>query len=179
MADSTETIARVRRWVKEIVIGWNLCPFAKKEFVSERIRFQVSQATDQESLLLDLATEIERLDREQKVETTLLIHPRVLSDFADYNDFLALADELLAELEREGVYQIASFHPDYHFHGTEPGDPENYTNRSPYPLLHLLREESMSLAVEKYPDVSEIPENNIELMNSYGKEKLVRVFDDL
>lgn len=179
MADSTEAIARVRRWVKEIVIGWNLCPFAKREFVSERIQFQVSQATDQESLLLDLATEIERLDREQKVETTLLIHPRVLSDFADYNDFLALADELLAELEREGVYQIASFHPDYQFHGTEPGDPENYTNRSPYPLLHLLREESMSLAVEKYPDVSEIPENNIELMNSYGKEKLVRVFDDL
>ena len=179
MPDSTEISARVRRWVKEIVIGWNLCPFAKKELVSDRVRFRVSEAESEEDLLLDLMGEIGHLDREPHTETTLLIHPKILSDFADYNDFLGLADGLLVQLEREGVYQIASFHPEYQFHGTQPEDPENFTNKAPYPLLHLLREQSMSKAVEGHPNVSEIPENNIDLMNQYGKDKLVRIFRDL
>jgi uncharacterized protein len=172
-------IAKVRRWVEEIVIGWNLCPFAKREFVANRVRFRISEALSEEDLLLDLMGEIGRLDRDDQVETTLLIHPKVLTDFADYNDFLGLADGLLVELEREGVYQIASFHPEYQFQDTHPQDPENYTNRSPYPLLHLLREESMSSAIERHPDVSEIPSNNIELMNRYGKEKLGQIFGDI
>jgi hypothetical protein len=172
-------IERVSRWAEEIVIGWNLCPFAKREFVNDRVRFQVSQAETEEQLLVDLVDEFGRLDKDADVETTVLIHPKVLSDFHDYNDFLGLADDLLVELGREGIYQIASFHPQYQFAGTKPQDPENYTNKSPYPLLHLLREQSMAEAVESYPDVSRIPRDNIDLMNKHGREKLEQIFGDL
>ena len=169
-------IAEVRAWVREQVVGWNLCPFARRELINETVRFRVSEAEDEEALLMALAEEIQYLDRHSEVETTLLIHPNALRRFEDYNDFLDLADALLAELEREGVYQIASFHPQYRFDGTEPEDPENYTNRSPQPLLHLLREDSLSDAVENHPDVQQIPSDNIALMNRMGIEQLRRAF---
>ncbi len=119
-----------------------------------------------------MQTELELLNADPSVETTLLIHPAVLQDFYDFNDFLGCADILLLDMELEGIYQVASFHPDYQFGGTRPGDAENYTNRAPYPVLHLLREESLERVIADYPDVDDIPERNIELMNSLGQDKL-------
>lgn len=155
-----------RTWLKEVVIGLNLCPFAREVYVTERIRYVVSAATDSEALRVELAEELRLLTRldPAATETTLLIHPGVLGDFLDYNDFLDLAEATLAELGLDGVLQIASFHPAYQFAGTEPDDVTNRTNRSPYPMLHLLREASVTRAVETYPDADKIPERNIETM---------------
>jgi hypothetical protein len=119
-----------------------------------------------------LQAELELLNTDPSVETTLLIHAKVLQDFYDFNDFLSIADSLLVDMELEGIYQIASFHPDYQFGGTQPSDAENYTNRAPYPVLHLLREESLERVIADYPDVDDIPERNIKLMNDLGPDKL-------
>ena len=153
----------------------NLCPFAKRELVKNRVRFAVTQATTEEQLLTALQTELELLSRESSIETTLLIHPNVLHDFYDYNQFLSYAEGLLVQMKLEGVYQVASFHPDYRFAGTKPADAENYTNRSPYPLLHLIREESLERAIAAYPDVDTIPLRNTELMNTLGEDKLQKL----
>ena len=128
----------VKKWLETMVVGLNLCPFAKRELVKNRVRFQLSEATTTAALLAELKNEIIQLDENDSIETTLLIHPWVLDDFCDYNQFLDSADRLLLELDRDGIYQIASFHPDYQFGGTEPEDVENYSNRAPYPILHLL-----------------------------------------
>jgi hypothetical protein len=132
----------------------------------------VSEAETEDELLQALHSELQRLEDEPEIETTLLIHPGVLNDFGPYNEFLDAADGLLAYLEMEGVYQIASFHPDYQFAETEPDAAENYTNRSPFPMLHLLREASLEAAIDSYPDVDGIPQRNIELMNELGTEKM-------
>ncbi|PZO24220.1 MAG: DUF1415 domain-containing protein, partial [Betaproteobacteria bacterium] len=161
-----------RRWVEQVVVAFNLCPFAKRELVKDRVRFVVSKAKDEATLLDELAHELALLNVDEAVETTLLIHPQVLQDFYHYNDFLEAADELLVDMNLEGVYQVASFHPDYQFGGTEPDDVENYTNRSPYPMLHLLREDSLSEAIDNYPEVDLIPERNIDCMNEQGLEKM-------
>ena len=153
-------------------MAFNLCPFAKRELVKDRVRFVVSKAKDEATLLDELAHELALLNVDEAVETTLLIHPQVLQDFYHYNDFLEAADELLVDMNLEGVYQVASFHPDYQFGGTEPDDVENYTNRSPYPMLHLLREDSLSEAIDNYPEVDLIPERNIDCMNEQGLEKM-------
>ncbi|WP_334119996.1 DUF1415 domain-containing protein [Limnobacter sp.] len=165
-------IDATRRWVEQVVVAFNLCPFAKRELVKERVRFVVSQAVDEATLLDELAHELALLNVNESIETSLLIHPQVLQDFYQYNDFLEAVDELLVDMDLEGVYQVASFHPDYQFGGTEPDDAENYTNRSPYPMLHLLREDSLSDAIDNYPEVDLIPERNIECMNGQGVEKL-------
>ncbi|RLA09911.1 MAG: DUF1415 domain-containing protein [Gammaproteobacteria bacterium] len=169
---SVAIVAAVRCWVEEVVVGLNLCPFARAELIEDRVRFFVSEATDEQQLLTDLQTELERLESDDSVETTLLIHPQVLTDFDDYNQFLDLADRLLEELDFEGVCQIASFHPDYQFAGTQPGDAQNYTNRAPYPVLHLLREASLERAIASFTDVELIPERNIELLEGLGQEKM-------
>ena len=161
-----------RKWVEDVVVGYNLCPFAKRELVRDRVRFVVSEADNEDSLLQVLQTELLRLDVEPETETTLLIHPHVLQSFADYNEFLGAADGLLTYLDLEGVYQIASFHPDYQFADTAPDAAENYTNRSPFPMLHLLREASLEAAIDSHPDVDGIPERNIDLMNKLGAEKM-------
>ncbi|MFP3977666.1 DUF1415 domain-containing protein [Marinobacter sp. KMM 10035] len=171
MSDGT-VVQATRKWVEDVVVGYNLCPFAKRELVRDRVRFVVSEADNEDSLLQALQTELLRLDDEPEIETTLLIHPQVLQDFADYNEFLGAADGLLTYLDMEGIYQIASFHPDYQFAGTESDDAENYTNRSPYPMLHLLREASLEAAIDNHPDVDGIPPRNIELMNQLGAEKM-------
>ncbi len=168
----TEVISATRKWVEEVVVGYNLCPFAKRELVRNRVRFVVSEAETEDELLQALHSELQRLEDEPEIETTLLIHPAVLQDFGPYNEFLDAADGLLAYLDMEGVYQIASFHPDYRFAGTEPDAAENYTNRSPFPMLHLLREASLEAAIDSYPDVDGIPQRNIELMNELGSEKM-------
>ncbi|WP_417538627.1 DUF1415 domain-containing protein [Marinobacter sp.] len=171
MSEGT-VIQATRKWVEDVVVGYNLCPFAKRELVRDRVRFVVSEADNEDSLLQALQTELLRLDDEPEIETTLLIHPHVLQDFADYNEFLGAADGLLTYLDMEGIYQIASFHPEYQFAGTESNDADNYTNRSPYPMLHLLREASLESAIDNHPDVDGIPPRNIELMNQLGAQKM-------
>lgn len=169
-------IKQVRHWVETLVVGLNLCPFAKRELINNRIRFSVSAATTEEQLLLDLQRELTLLNDEPSVETTLLIHPDVLQDFYDYNEFLDYADGLLVQMALDGVYQIASFHPHYQFAETEPEDVENYSNRSPYPLLHLIREDSLERAIANYPNPEQIPERNVELLKSLGQEKMQALF---
>jgi hypothetical protein len=170
-----QTVSVVRQWVSSMVVDMNLCPFAKRELVKNRVRFFVTEAIAEEELLMVLEAELERLNSEPAVETTLLIHPGVLQKFHDYNQFLDIADRLLVQMRLEGIFQIASFHPDYQFAGTGPDDAENYTNRSPFPLLHLIREESLERVIADYPDVDEVPSRNIELMNSLGNKKLQAV----
>lgn len=172
--DHNPVIESTRRWVSDVVVGLNLCPFARREMVKERIRYTVTEAGSEEALLLTLQDELLYLNEHPDVETTLLVHPSVLQDFMVYNEFLAVADGLLAHLELEGIYQIASFHPDYQFGGTEPEDAENYTNRSPYPMLHLLREASLERAIAGYPGAELIPEQNIALMNRLGADEMRR-----
>ncbi|RLA40938.1 MAG: DUF1415 domain-containing protein [Gammaproteobacteria bacterium] len=182
MLNQQQIIESVRQWVETVVIGLNLCPFAREELINNRIRFAVSDAITEEQLLATLHTELALLDSNKAIETTLLIHPNVLADFDDYNQFLSYADNLLAQMSFAGIYQIASFHPDYQFAGTNPGDAENYTNRSPYPILHLLREASLERAIAGYADADKIPERNIALMETMGAEKLKALlqgcFDD-
>ncbi|MFW5425889.1 MAG: DUF1415 domain-containing protein [Methylophagaceae bacterium] len=171
-----DIITPVKKWLEQLVIGLNLCPFAKQEFVNNRIRLYPSKATTVEMLLIDLQQELERLDSDSNIETTLLIHPHILTDFYDYNDFLDIADGLLIDMNLDGIYQIASFHPDYQFADTEPDYAENYTNRSPYPLLHLIREKSLEEAIANYPNPELIPERNIKLMKEMGHAKLQALF---
>lgn len=170
--NTDETIFLSRLWVETFVVGLNLCPFAKKELMGDRIRFEATDAKSEIDLLVALKKELELLESDPSIETTLLIHPSVLTEFDDYNQFLDQTDELLVSLDLEGVYQIASFHPDYQFGGTKPEDAENYTNRSPYPMLHLLREESLEKAIESHSAIEAIPAHNIELMNSLGVERI-------
>ena len=170
-------VRSVRQWVETVVVGLNLCPVAKRELVKNRVRFVVTEATKEAQLLATLEDELELLSNEASVETTLLIHPGVLQDFYAYNQFLNSADALLQQMKLEGVYQIASFHPDYQFGGTEQDDVENYTNRSPYPMLHLIREESIERAIASYPDVDNIPEQNRKLMESLGKIKMKELLE--
>lgn len=175
--DNDSIIAAVHQWVERLVIGYNLCPFAKRELVRNRVRFVVSQAQDEEQLLVDLENELTLLGAEEGIETTLLITPQVLQDFYDFNQFLGRADQRVAQLKLKGVFQIANFHPDYQFGGTEPDDAENYSNKSPYPVLHLLREASLDQAIENYPDAESIPERNIEQLEQMGSDQLRRLLE--
>ena len=167
-----QIIANTQRWIERAVIGLNLCPFAKAVHVKNQIRYVVSSATTPEALLQHLINELELLAETsaEKIDTTLLIHPQVLGDFLDYNDFLEMADETLEELDLAGELQIASMHPQYQFADTQPDDMENFTNRSPYPTLHLLREASVDKAVEAFPEAEQIFEKNIATMNKLGHE---------
>lgn len=170
-------IDSVRIWLEKAVIGLNLCPFAKSVYVRDRIRFTVSQAADLETLTSDLRSELAHLYSSDaaSLDTTLLIHPYVLQDFHAYNDYLSVADEVLEQMDLVGELQIASFHPQYRFAGTESDDITNYTNRSPFPILHLLREASVEAAIASYPDPDAIYRNNIALLRRLGK----RGWDDL
>jgi hypothetical protein len=163
-------IAETRAWVRRAVIGLNLCPFARAVDVKDQIRYVFSDAADPETLLATLVVELQRLaDTDpQLVDTTMLIHPRVLADFEDFNDFLELADAAVEDLDLDGVLQVASFHPRFRFAGTEPDDITNATNRSPYPTLHLLREESVDRAVAAFPEAEAIFERNMETLEKLG-----------
>lgn len=165
-------IESTRRWVETVVVDLNLCPFARRELVKNRVRFTLSAARSEEQLLVALESELSLLEADTTVETTLLIHPDVLADFLDYNQFLDLADGLLLQMNLDGIYQVASFHPDYQFAGTEADDVENYTNRSPYPMLHLLREDSIEEAIASHQDVAGIPAKNKKLMFATGIEEM-------
>jgi len=178
--DHDAVIAETVNWVEQAVIGLNLCPFAKAVHVKKQIRYVVSDADTPEALLAQLLEELEYLAETspEKVDTTMLIHPNVLADFEDYNEFLDVADAALEDVELDGILQVASFHPDYQFADTHPNDIENYTNRSPYPTLHLLREDSVERAVEAFPEAGEIFEKNIETLRALGHDgwdKLMKV----
>ena len=168
--DERSVIALTRSWIEKAVIGLNLCPFAKPIFANDLIRYCVSGAQSTAALRVELVSELNTLRAvdPSAVETTLLIHPRVLGDFVEYNAFLDEADAVVAELGLTGVLQVASFHPRYQFSGTGEDDIENYTNRSPYPMLHLLRESSIERAVAAMSDPAEIYERNIETMRRLG-----------
>lgn len=173
--DSGNVIGATKRWVETVVIGLNLCPFAKREVVNNRVRFTLTEAVTEEQLLIALEDELALLGKDSSIETTLLIHPAALQDFYDYNQFLDLADRLLAEMKLIGVFQVASFHPGYQFGGTNPDDVENFTNRSPYPMLHIIREASLERAIADYPDIDQVPARNVELMNRLGLEHLQKL----
>ena len=173
-----DVLAATKAWLEKAVIGLNLCPFAKSVHVKDQIRYVVSEASTPQELLEELVQELQLLAEIDinEVETTLLIHPRVLQDFDDYNAFLDIADEALTQLDLDGVLQVASFHPDYQFEGTEADDISNYTNRSPFPTLHLIREESIDRAVAAYPDAESIYERNIELLQRMGHDGWKKLF---
>ena len=168
---SNEVIESTRRWLEKAVIGLNLCPFAKAVYAKKQVRYVVSTAETASALQQELAAELQTLQQSSPeiIDTTLLIHPWVLTDFLDYNDFLDVANATVAKLRLEGSIQVASFHPQYQFADAATDDISNFTNRSPYPILHLLREESIGRAVAAIPDASDIFEKNIETMRRLGR----------
>lgn len=172
--DAALVIAETSDWLDRVVIGLGLCPFAKAVQVKQQVRYRVTDATQPGDLLTVLEEELRGLASAdpESVDTTLLIHPSALGSFLDYNDFLSDADDKLNELELEGELQIASFHPDYCFAGAATDDPANFTNRSPYPMLHLLRE---TLALAAFPDPSAIFERNIATLRGLPPERLAEL----
>jgi len=170
-----------RRWLEEVVIGLNLCPFARQPYTLDRIRYVVEPAEDIVLLAKRVVEEARWLMEQpkEKVATTLLIHPRALLNFLDYNDFLSEVDLLIKENSLEGKLQAASFHPDYQFAGTRPADAENFTNRSPYPMIHLIREAMLEEVLDNYPDPESIPERNIKTMNQLGAAGIRKIWEKI
>ncbi|HUX32095.1 MAG TPA: DUF1415 domain-containing protein [Thiobacillus sp.] len=165
-----DVLAAMRQWIEKAVIGLNLCPFARAVYVKNQVRFVVSHAPHLDGLLEDLDRELDFLAAAdpEAVDTTLLIHPTLLPDFPDFNDFLQLAEAAVGENELEGVIQLASFHPHFQFEGTAPDDMGNFTNRAPFPTLHLLREASIERAVAIFPEAETIYAHNIETLEALG-----------
>jgi hypothetical protein len=177
---SDEAVEHSRLWLEKAVIGLNLCPFAKAVHKKGQIRYVVSAATQPLELLDDLKRELEYLRDvgADSVDTTLLIHPGVLDDFEDFNEFLEVADLAVEDLGLDGDIQVASFHPRFQFEGTGPDDVTNYTNRSPYPTLHLLREDSIDKAVAAFPDASKIFAANMATLDELGVEGWKKLFPE-
>lgn len=161
-----------KQWLEKAVIGLNLCPFAKAPHVKNLVRIVVSEARHLDGFLEDLDRELQLLGNTpaSELETTLLVHPTLFPDFETFNQMLEIADDAVVENELEGIVQIAPFHPDFQFEGTEADDISNYTNRSPYPTLHLIREDSITKAAEAFPDASAIFDRNIALLEKMGHE---------
>jgi hypothetical protein len=177
--NDADPIAVTQRWLERAVIGLNLCPFAKAVQAKGQVRWVLSDAATPGALLEQLGAELLHLRHTpaDETDTTLIVHPRVLADFLDYNDFLDTADALVEALELDGVLQVASFHPHYQFAGSAPDDVGNFTNRSPYPTLHLLREDSVSRAVAAFPDPDVIVERNVETLGELGVEGWRKLLD--
>lgn len=175
----TETIIQeVDHWLNQVVIGLNLCPFAAKPQRNQQIKIYVSEARDEEALLRDIYDQLLELDTKepQELETTLVIVPNLLHDFVDYNFYIDWVEALIRQQDWEGVFQVATFHPDYCFAGTDPEDDENLTNRSPYPIFHLIREESMEKVLKHYPNPEAIPETNIARVSSLSAQERKQLF---
>jgi hypothetical protein len=168
----------IRQWLQQAVIGLNLCPFAARPLQQGSVRIQVTDCEDEAALLQVLFDELLLLQETpaQSIETTLLVLTQVLQSFEDYNQFLDLAEQLLADRDWRGVFQIASFHPGYRFQGVPADSPENLTNRSPYPVLHLLREETLHRVLEDYPEPEKIPQQNIQTMRDLSAEQIHQIF---
>ena len=166
--DEEQIIAQTRKWVRDVVIGLNFCPFAASVENQKQIRYAVEDSDKLEAALETFLLECIRLDNDDDVETTLIIFPKAFRNFDHYLNFLELAEELIELNAYDGVYQVASFHPDYLFADSDKDDPANFTNRSPYPMIHILREDSMEAALQKYPHADKIPERNIAFAQEKG-----------
>ena len=165
MPDNTnQYIYPVQKWVDNVIVALNLCPFAKKEVVNDRVHYAVIDTANVEEILLSLINECENLDQTSEISTSILILPKLTHSFEFYLDVLELAEQLLVEQHYEGIYQIASFHPKYVFEGSDENDPANYSNRSPYPLFHLLREAQLEAVLANIDDPEAIPERNIKVL---------------
>jgi len=170
---TTESIIeQTQCWLKNIIIGLNFCPFANREFINNSIRYFVSEEKTLEPSLQHLAAEFEYLNKHNTTETSLLIFSHGFSDFDDFLELIDFANQLLDDLNYSGIYQLAHFHPDYCFADAKPDDASNYTNRSPYPTLHIIREKSLQLAIENHPNTADIPNTNIKLANKLGLAKM-------
>jgi hypothetical protein len=170
--ESEHVIARTKKWISEVVIGCRMCPFAAKEFNRGTVHYRVEGNSDMEGCLRAFLEECRRLDESPSIETTLLILPGAFPEFDDYLNLVEMAEALLEAEGYEGCYQVAGFHPDYRFADAPEDDPANYTNRSLYPMLHLLREESMEIALERCPDAESIPERNIAFAREKGLDSM-------
>lgn len=170
-------IAQTKEWLNNVIVAHNYCPFAKREVDKGSVRYQVVHETEFNSLLESVIQECIWLDQNDETETTLIIFPSNLNDFNLFLDCLALTEDLLVSQGYEGIYQVASFHPDYCFQGADKNDPANYTNRSPHPMFHLIREASVKRAIENHPDADSIPERNIEYAREQGIDKMKALLD--
>lgn len=168
LTDTDLIIAQTKKWITDVVVGCNFCPFAAREVKRDSIYYEVLPAAALETVLPAVATLLQKLEEEPGIETALLILPESFESFTNYLEMVDLAESLLEQEGYEGIFQLASFHPDYLFAGTTEDDPSNYTNRSPYAMLHFLREESVSKAVDNYPDVDDVPDNNIHFTQEKG-----------
>lgn len=173
-----EIAQQVNQWLNDVVIGLNLCPFAAKPQRNKQIKIFVSDAQQEEVLLEDILSQLLELDATpaEELETTLVVVPNMLDDFFDYNLFIDWVEALIKQQDWEGIFQLATFHPDYCFGGTEPEDAENLTNRSPYPVFHLIREESMEKVLKHYPNPEAIPDTNIARVESLTAEERRKLF---
>ena len=180
MGSEEEVIAATRLWLERAVIGLNLCPFAEGVYRGGRVRLRVSDQRSASALLQELCGELLFLNGAdpRECETTLLIHPYALRDFAEYNEFLGACDAAIADAGLEGELQVAGFHPEFQFAGTQPADIENYTNRSPHPMLHLLREASIERAVASAPNAQQIYERNIRTLQALGHDGWRKLWRD-
>lgn len=176
--DNKKITIQTQQWLTNVIVGLNLCPFAKQFVLANSIRLAVSESMTTEQLLEDFVTEIELLKNTdtEKLETTLLIIPAMLSEFKDYNQFLDLIDDLLIQFNLLGIFQVASFHPDYCFAGAVPDDNENLTNRSPYPILHILREDSVAKAIASYPSIDDVPGRNVKRVEELSSQQRLQLF---
>ncbi|GAC20921.1 DUF1415 domain-containing protein [Paraglaciecola arctica] len=167
-----EVLTAVKYWIDKVIVGQNFCPFAKKEIQRNTVRYAIFPATQVNDALSHLLEELAILDQKQNIQTTLLIFPSGFADFECYLDMLEMANSLISQGGYGGIYQLASFHPDYCFDGEDQNDPANYTNRSPYPILHILRESSIEAVLKHYPEPESIPENNITKARELGSSYL-------
>ena len=169
-------IQQSKNWIRDVVIGLNFCPFAGREFRNNTIHYQVEESAELEKILETFQSECTRLDENPDIETTLIILPNAVSGFEEYLDLVDLAERFIEENEYEGIYQVASFHPQYLFAGASNDDPANYTNRSIYPMLHLLREESVEKVIEKHHNTDDIPEQNIQVAREKGLDAMKKLW---
>lgn len=176
--NTKQIIKQTEFWLNSFIIEYNICPFARQEYELGSIHYAVITSNTTEQCLQLVFEECIRLDTETEIETTLIIFPHRFIQFEDYLDFLALAESLLIEQNYEGIFQLASFHPHYCFEGTSPTDPANYTSRAPYPMLHLIRENSLEQALQTFPHPEKIPERNIILTRQMGLKKLQTILND-
>jgi uncharacterized protein len=174
-------IEATQTWVERFVLGLNLCPFARHPYRTNKIKYTIFEGSNTEKLTEKLVLEINHLleTPPSVLETTLIILPDMLADFDEYLDYLEISEFILSELDLEDSVQVASFHPDYQFDGTDIMDVENFTNRSPFPMLHLLREDSIDRAIEAFPEVGDIPAQNIETMKNLGFLQVKKMLDDI
>ena len=178
MTDHSLIIKQTQKWLSNVVIKHSICPFTKHEYDRGSIHYEISDANDIHQLLEQLIMCCVQLDDNADIETSLLIFPDSLDDFDGYLDFVDIANQLMHKQGYEGIYQLASFHPQYCFADSDNNDASNYTNRSPYPMLHILREASLEKALENYPDPEKIPERNIELTRQLGLKAMQKLLSD-